>query len=99
MKKTSKTFHFSYPLRHKVVRDLRVVTEEVGQLEVEGRGYFHPSASVLDIYDRYTVDIDFVRWNGTDIRPVLEVTGGLDEIQEAAVRHFAAEYHSAAKAA
>jgi hypothetical protein len=35
------------------------------------------------------VDIDFVRWNGTDIRPVLEVTGGMDEITEAAIRYFA----------
>ena len=35
------------------------------------------------------VDIDFVKWNGTDIKPVLEVMGNMDEIEEAAVRHFA----------
>jgi hypothetical protein len=33
------------------------------------------------------VDIDFVKWNGTDIKPVLELTGMMDEIQEAALRH------------
>jgi hypothetical protein len=89
MKQTSKTFTFHYPLKHKVVRDLKIVTEQVGELEIEGRGYFNPSASPLDLFDRYSVDIDFVRWNGTDIRPVLEVTGTMDEITEAAIRHIA----------
>jgi len=40
------------------------VTEHVGDLVVEGRGCLNPSASVLDIFDRYMVDIDFVKWNG-----------------------------------
>ena len=100
MNKSAKVFSFQYPLKHKVVRDLRIVTEHVGDLVVEGMGYFDPSASSLDIFDRYTVDIDFVRWNGTDIKPVLEVTGYLDEIMEAAVRHFAAtSAHSLGRAA
>jgi len=94
MRKTSKEFSFHFPLRQKVVRDLRIVTEQVGELEVEGIGYFNPAASVLDIFDRYTVDIEFVKWKGTDIRPVLEVTGGMDEIQEAAVRYFAEAYRN-----
>ena len=85
----AREFTFHYPLKHKVVRDLKIVTEKVGDLEVEGVGYFNPSASVLDIFDRYAVDIDFVKWNGTDIKPVLEVMGNMDEIEEAAVRHFA----------
>ena len=89
----SKEFSFHFPLRQKVVRDLRIVTEHVGELEVEGIGYVDPAASILDIFDRYTVDIEFVKWNGTDIRAVLEVTGGMDEIQEAAVRHFAEAFH------
>jgi hypothetical protein len=89
MRKTRKNFTFHYPLRQKVVRDLKMVTEEVGELLVEGMGYVDPVASRLDIFDRYTVDIDFVRWNGTDIRPVLEITGGMDEITEAAIRYFA----------
>ena len=57
-------------------------------------GYFNPSASVLDIFDRYAVDIDFVKWKGTDIKPVLEVTGAMDEIVEAAIRYFAHEFES-----
>lgn len=89
MRNTTQDFSFHFPLKHKVVRDLKIVTEQVGELEVEGVGYFNPSASALDIFDRYNVDIDFVKWNGTDIKPVLEVTGAMDEIQEAAVRQFA----------
>jgi hypothetical protein len=99
MNKITTTFAFQYPLKHKVVRDLKIVTEHVGDLTVEGFGYFDPSASVLDIFDRYTVDIDFVKWNGVDIRPVLEVTGAMDDIHEAAVRHFASEFELASKQA
>lgn len=92
MRNTTQDFRFQYPLKHKVVRDLKIVTEHIGDLEVEGVGYFNPSASALDIFDRYNVDIDFVKWNGSDIKPVLEVTGVLDEIQEAAVRYFAGAF-------
>ena len=74
-----------------MVRDLKLVTEHIGDLQVEGVGYFDPAASTLDIFERYHVDIDFVRWNGQDIRSVLEVTGGMDEITEAAIRQFAAQ--------
>ena len=55
--------------------------------------YFDPSASVLDIFDRYSVDIDFVKWNGTDIKPVLEITDTMEEIQEASVRYVAGIFH------
>ncbi|HVF96297.1 MAG TPA: hypothetical protein VM871_03200 [Flavisolibacter sp.] len=89
MRNTTRDFSFHFPLKHKIVRDLKIVTEHVGDLEVEGVGYFDPSASALDIFERYNVDIDFVKWKGTDIKSVLEVTGAMDEIQEAAVRHFA----------
>lgn len=95
-----KEFTFRYPLRHKVVRDLKIETEHVGYLVVEGIGYFDPSASVLDIFDRYSVDIDFVKWNGTDIKPVLEVTGVMDDVVEAAIRFFANAFeNSSSKAA
>ena len=94
MRNTTKEFKFYFPLKNKVVRDLKIITEHVGDLEVEGTGYFNPSASQLDIFDRYSVDIDFVRWNGTDIKPVLEVTGGLDEIIEASIRYFASEFEN-----
>lgn len=92
MGKRAKTFTFQYPLRHKVVRDLKIVTQHVGDLLVEGTGYIDPSVSTLDLFDRYSVDIDFVRWQGTDIKAVLEVTGGMDELIEACIRHFAREY-------
>ena len=81
-----KEFTFHYPLKHKVVRDLKIVTEHVGELVVEGVGYFDPSASVLDIFERYSVDIDFVKWNDTDIKPVLEATGGIDDVVEGRIR-------------
>jgi hypothetical protein len=87
--KVKKEFCFTYPLKHKVVRDLRLVTEHVGDLLVEGIAYCRPEVSSLDIRDRYAVDIDFVKWNGTDIKAVLEVTGSLEEIEEAAVRYVA----------
>jgi hypothetical protein len=89
MSKLKKSFVFHYPLKHKVVRDLKIVTEHVGDLIIEGVGYFDPSASPIDVFDRYTVDIDYVKWNGTDIKPVLEVTGNMDEMEEAAIRYFA----------
>lgn len=85
--KLQKPFEFHYPLKHKVVENLKIVTKHEGDLIVEGIAYFDPSASVLDIFDRYSVDIDFVKWNGTDIKTVLEVTGGFDSICEEAVRY------------
>ena len=89
-----KEFTFHYPLKHKVVRDLKIVTEHVGDLVVEGIGYFDPSASVLDIFERYSVDIDFVKWNDTDIKPVLEVTGAMDDVVEASIRYFANDFEN-----
>lgn len=89
MSKQQQEFIFHYPLRHKVVRDLKIVTEQVGILVVEGTGRFDRKAPALDIHERFAVDIEAVRWQGTDIRPVLEVTGQLEEIEEAALRHFA----------
>lgn len=94
MRNTTNDFRFSFPLKHKVVRDLTIVTEYVGDLQVEGVGYFNPSASRLDLFDRYSVDIDFVKWNGSDIKPVLEITGGMDEIIEASIRFFAGEFEN-----
>lgn len=94
MRKTPVTFTFTYPLKQKVVRNLRIVTDHVGDLQVEGVGYFNPNASVLDIFDRYTVDIEYIKWNGMDIKSVIEVTGGFEEIHEAAVREFANQFQS-----
>lgn len=88
-KRKMKAFSFSYPLKNRVVRNLRLVTVLVGYLQVEGIGYFNPGFSSFDVANRYEVDIEFVKWKGTDIKPVLEVTGDMDEIEESAIRHFA----------
>ena len=91
----SKAFRFSYPLQHKVVRNCRLVSEHVGDLMVEGMGYYNPQVSLLDTdNNRYDADIDFVKWNGTDIRPVLELSGMMDDITEAAVRYAAALFQN-----
>ena len=89
MRKTKKEFRFIYPLKHKVGKDLKIVTEHIGDLVVEGVGYFNPLASPIDVFDRYSVDIDYVKWNGTDIKPVLEVMGNMEEVEEASIRYFA----------
>lgn len=80
--KLKQDFEITYPLTHKVVRDLKIVTEHVGDLIVTGTAFFDSSASVLDVYDRYAVDIDFIKWNGTDIKPVIEVMDRMDDINE-----------------
>lgn len=88
MKKT-KHFSFTYPLKHKIVRDLKIVTEHIGNIECECVGYFDPSTNPLNVFQRYQVDIDFAKWNGEDIKPVLVVLGGMEEIEEAALLEFA----------
>jgi hypothetical protein len=94
-RKVSRDFLFHYPLKHKVVRDLKIVTEHVGDLVIEGLGYYDSSANILsNIEERYAADIDFVKWNGVDIKPVLEVCGGLEEIEEATIRHLASLFES-----
>lgn len=92
-------FEFPYELRIKKVCDFKIVTEKVGELIVTGVGYFNSNARPLDVFDRYSVDIDFVKWNGTDIKPVLEVMGSLDEIEEAAIRFFANKIENTLQAA
>lgn len=85
-----KDFQFSFPLSHKVVRDLKIVTEHVGDLIIEGVAVCNPKASALDSLDeRYTVDIDYIKWNGVDIKPVLEVVDAVDNIYDAALQHAA----------
>jgi len=90
MRRLATPFDFTFPLQHKIVRDLKIVNEHVGDLQVEGSVLINPSVSVLSHLDeRYAIDIDFIKWNGTDIKPVLELTGLMDDIQEAALRYCA----------
>ena len=101
MKKLQKEFTFHYPLKRRVVRNLRMVTEEVGELVVEGVGYFDPASSPFtELESRYAADIDTIKWNGTDIKPVLETGDMLEEIEEATLRFCAALFaHPVEKAA
>jgi hypothetical protein len=88
MRPAAKPFEFRFPLNHKIVRNLKIVNEHIGDLQVEGSASLNPSVSTLShLEERYSVDVDFVKWNGTDIKPVLELTGLIDDIQEAALRH------------
>lgn len=89
MAKKQQTFQFDFPLRKKEVRDLRIVTVDVGSLRVIGTGCLNPYASSLDPFSRYAAEITSVDWMGQDIKPVLEVTGGMEEIQEEALRFVA----------
>ncbi len=89
MRLISMNFTFSYPLKHKIVRDLRIVTVHIGDLVVEGQGHMTSNACSLSAADCFAIDIDFIRWNGTDIKPVLELTGQLTDVEEAALRYVA----------
>jgi hypothetical protein len=95
MRQATTSFNFRFPLNHKVVRNLKIVNERIGDLHVEGSALRNYSVSILSHLDeRYTVDIDFVKWNGTDIKPVLELTGLMDDIHEAALRHCASLFEN-----
>lgn len=67
--KQQKAFTLTYPLTHKVVRDLKIVTEKVADLRVEGVRY--PSGDY---------DVEYVWYDITDIKPVLEAIGYLEDI-------------------
>jgi hypothetical protein len=92
--KLRKPFELTYPLKHKVVRDCKIVTEHVGDLLVSGYAYCDPTASKMDLFERYTVDIDNIMWNGSDIKSVLEITGGIEEIDEYCLRHAVSLFES-----
>lgn len=82
-------FQMDYPLSRQVVRGLKIVTETVGNLIVTGVAYCDENFSKLEYDSRYSLDIDFITWNGTDIKEVLEVTGGIEEIEEYVLRNIA----------
>lgn len=83
-----KSFSFLFPITQKVVRNLRIVHEHVGNLLVEGSASRFKNACKTDPLDeQYKVEIDFIKWEGTDIKPVLEVTELYQDIWEAAYQH------------
>ncbi|GAA4328279.1 hypothetical protein [Flaviaesturariibacter amylovorans] len=83
---------FILPLKHKIVRDLKIVEETIGELHIGFVGYFDPSASPIDVYERYSVDLESVAWNGADVKDLLAYTEKLDDIEEATIRHFARQH-------
>jgi hypothetical protein len=87
--KLKQHFEITYPLTHKVVRDLKIVTEHIGDLIVTGTAYCDPTVLKTEVDDRYSIDIDFVKWNGADIKPVLVVTDTLDDIEEFCIQKAA----------
>lgn len=93
--KKEKFFSFTYPLKQKVVRDLKIVTEHVADLIVSGVAYENLHFPKSEPYDRWTADIDYVKYQGVDIRPIMEVTGGMEEIYDAAEKHAATLFEDA----
>lgn len=89
MQTYKKNFDFKFPLNHKVVRNLKIVNEHVGNLTVQGSASKNANESRLSS-ERFTIDIDFVKWNGTDIKPVLEMTALMDDIHDATEKYVAA---------
>jgi hypothetical protein len=88
-----KTFVFEFPLVDKVVRNLKIVNETIGVLIIEGSCFQNqnvPATAPLD--EQYNVDIDFCKWNSTDIKPVLEYTGMMEDIYRAAYQRVVRIY-------
>jgi hypothetical protein len=86
--KISKPFEFEFPVTQKLVRNLRVVTECVGNLQISGMAYMDPYESILS-EDRYGFDFDYIKWNGVDVRPLLEAIGDMNLLAEATLSHAA----------
>ena len=97
MAKVQQSFYFNFPLKHKnvhrVLGHLKLVTVYAGDLQIEGVAYKHESFCDEPVEQpTYSVDIDFIKWNGNDIKSVLEVLDALilSDIEEAAIKHAAA---------
>ncbi len=85
-------FHFSYPVKTKLVKregdTLKVVHKLVGELLIEVEGDFNPNASLLDMDNRYTVKITKVIYKDACIMAILEAFNQMDAIYEQALRLF-----------
>lgn len=81
-------FSFDFPLIERGWKKGRVTTTHVGTLNISGIAYKDTRISILES-GRYTADIDFVMFNGTDIKPVLFAMDKMEEIEQAAEQHAA----------
>lgn len=89
--RTRLPFSFTHRLTKKVVIDCKNVTEDL-LVHVSGTGYIDDNYSVLDIDDRYSVDIDSVHYEEQNILEVLRFFELMDEIELAACKHIARVY-------
>lgn len=80
-------FSFLYPLTQKAVRDLKIITEQVGKLRVEGWITCDPSVPRIDAEDRYSVELESVTWEGRNILPALQWADAVEEIEDWCLAH------------
>lgn len=90
---------FTFPLNRKVVRNLRIVTEHIGDLEVTYTGYCNTAYSNLEPDERYSVDIESITFNGAEVLPLIDGLGSLDEIIESALNNCAYVFNHQTQAA
>jgi alpha-glucosidase (family GH31 glycosyl hydrolase) len=89
--KVSKPFYFTYP-HTKIVVDLSrgrgYSTVHICDLDIQGKVYHHTHSSVLDApEDRFEADIDYIMYEGNNIKEVLEPTDLFDKIYSACIAH------------
>jgi hypothetical protein len=92
--KISKNFEIIYPLRRRTVSDLKIVSDHLGDLIVTGKAYCDPTSLTTELHERISLDIDFVKFNGTDIKPVLEVGEQMEEIEEFCLRSLSKSFNT-----
>jgi hypothetical protein len=92
--RTSHRFVMDYTFTHKVVRNLKIVTEAVADFRVEGYGFVDPTFPPYQIEERYRVTIDAVWFEGVNLINILNADCGvtMPAIYDAALNHFAKEY-------
>jgi hypothetical protein len=97
MSKVITTFQFPYPLKHKVVENCRLKTRLAGVLTIEATIY--RSNSHPELFKEYYVEVDRIEYNGTDIKPVLEVMDAviISDIDDEAKRQVVKIFQPAAK--
>lgn len=91
-----KTYTFNYSLTHKVVRNLRIAYEHLGDLTITFTAKKAKHTRQEDpIDEQFSIDIDYVALEGQEIPfAVLIYTELMQEIEEAALHHAYICYYS-----
>jgi hypothetical protein len=79
-------FVTAFPLKQKVVRDLKIITDHLSDIKISGVAYFNPHASKLLLDERYAVDIENIEGNILD---VLNCGVSIEEIYDYCYRYAA----------